>query len=385
MSTDNEKEIVLDWTSKQGRILSGGGKATEFYTPARGFPFQEEELPHHHLMHNNTESKFSSWASENQEKNMICGAYSRPLFVGGFEHTTSHDEVVYNVQTNTLFIDIRMPRIGRKLLEGIKGFDDMNNEEIGLFARRHAFGGYTRLEYELDGNNTNRPVCTRHHCIDWNFAGVPRPRPNKWFVEMKSDQSVWKELSYAKDDYGQHYYWEQWERISRDGNGNGLVLAMRKKKTESDDRDGILVAVGDHFNYILGREISNGMKDYLKISAVDTIDAAIKAGDRDTIKTILSIDAGHGLISKGWVIDHSIRQWREGSRLFGSVSVEISDSNSLKVNIDNCAWEVYECNVDHDKLKQILEWDSDDQEGASFPHESVVLGRARNKRDASFL
>ena len=40
---DKEKETLLGWTSKQGRVLTADGKATEFYTADRGFPFQEEE------------------------------------------------------------------------------------------------------------------------------------------------------------------------------------------------------------------------------------------------------------------------------------------------------------------------------------------------------
>jgi len=372
-----EKETILDWTAKQGRVLTADGKATEFYTQERGFPFQQDELPHHHLMCSNTESTFSSWATENREKNPVCGVFSRPLFVGGFEHTTSHDEVVYNVQTNTLFIDMRIPRIGQKLLKEVKGFDDMSDEQMRMFARRHAFAGYTRLQHEQ-----NRPVCTRHHCIDWNFVGVPRPRPNKWFVDMQNDGSVWKELSYAKDDHGQHYYWEQWIRYNRDGNGNGLVLALRKEKTKSDSRDGILVVVGDHFNYILGREMTGSEKDYGKSSTVDIIDAAIKAGDKRTAQSFLSIDAGHGLISKGWVIDCALWHWKEGSKLFDTVSVEGSDVNSLKVEINKCPWKVYECNINPDDLQRIFQWTGT---GGSFPYESVVLGAIGKKRDASSM
>ena len=202
MKSEVEVDAVLEWTSKQGRILTANGKATEFYVQDRGFPFQEKELPHHHLK-NNTTKCFAKWALENKKPGNVCGAFFRPLFVGDFEHTTDRDEIVYNVQTNTLFIDMRIPHLGKKVLgDKIASFGDMSDEQIKLFARRHAFSGYT-----VSNNENGRPVCTRHHCIDWNFVGVPRPRPNKWYVEMNADSSMWKEWAYARDKYDQHYYW----------------------------------------------------------------------------------------------------------------------------------------------------------------------------------
>ena len=125
-------------------------------------------------------------------------------------------------------------------------------------------------------------MVTRHHIIDWNFVGVPRTRPNKWRVEMSASGDVWKvqegglapgqwarsgasaycvrrfgllggssslrharrrtdssfgviclggvhqEWSFAKDDHGQHYYMERWERRCGDERGRGRVLALRE-------------------------------------------------------------------------------------------------------------------------------------------------------------
>ena len=112
--------------------------------------------------------------------------------------------------------------------------------ELRLFARRHAFAGYTRLEplplpeealeinhggggrrgsvgggwesREIEGRSRDRrtrggdagaeggggSVATRHHCIDWNYVGEPRPRPNKWRVEMGPGGDVWREWGFAK-------------------------------------------------------------------------------------------------------------------------------------------------------------------------------------------
>ena len=44
------RDCHLDWTAKQGRILTANGRANEYYCQERGFPYQEEELPHYYLM-----------------------------------------------------------------------------------------------------------------------------------------------------------------------------------------------------------------------------------------------------------------------------------------------------------------------------------------------
>lgn len=40
----------LNWTAKQGRILTANGQANVYYDADRGFPFSEDQLPHYHLM-----------------------------------------------------------------------------------------------------------------------------------------------------------------------------------------------------------------------------------------------------------------------------------------------------------------------------------------------
>ena len=35
------EHTVQDWSAKQGRILTGGGRLNSLYTPQRGFPFSE--------------------------------------------------------------------------------------------------------------------------------------------------------------------------------------------------------------------------------------------------------------------------------------------------------------------------------------------------------
>jgi hypothetical protein len=234
-SSPSITEQHLGWSHKQGRILTANGLADGFYTADQGFPFIEEDLPHYHLQHGDTRPVFRDWSSLPFEPNPIIGAWNRLLFTGGFEHSSSETERVFNVQTNTLFVDLRIPTSRSLVLPSdCTSLASLSDDELRLFARQHVFGGYSRLAREQE----NRLVCTRHHCMDWNYVGVSRSRPNKWWVEMNSCGNVWKEWAYAEDHFRQHYYMERWERY--DQGNNSLRLAFRKR----EGSDGIVVVVG---------------------------------------------------------------------------------------------------------------------------------------------
>lgn len=263
-------QYLMDWTAKQGRILTDSGNALQYYSQQNGYTYTKEELPHYYLEQGVTHSIFRKRAIEDSNRRRttyspIIGVWDRPLFAGKWEHTTNNDEIVYNIQTGTLFVDLRIPKCKPiKKWEKIKGrqttdnsrkvLEMMSDEELRLYARQHIFGGYSMLTSTEDNNTRRLPLCTRHHCIDWNYIpGKPRPRPNKWYIEVYNNSpNVWKELSYATDEHGQSYYYERWERINGDESGKGLRLAMRKKESDSFDSDGILVAVGvsDELEYV---------------------------------------------------------------------------------------------------------------------------------------
>lgn len=321
---------------------------------------------------------FRRWSEEyisSRTKSPIIGAWKRPLFAGKLECTTEDDEEVYNVQTSTLFVDLRIPRCkpvrrwenaGKQLaMNGATSrqiLESFSNHDLRLYARQHVFGGFSALSLE-----NGRSLCTRHHCIDWNYIpGKPRPRPNKWYIERcaKPDNSpfdVWNEWSYATDENGQCYYYERWERLPRDEVGCGFRLALRKRKNRADyasiNEDGILVAVGDHFNYIIGRELRGVVRAYPNASnLVELVDSAIANGDRETAITCLSLDGGHGTISSGWVIDCAIQPWKHGKQLVncintGKDTTEIkvvghrSDLRSWDVVMGSHVWDVYECSL----------------------------------------
>jgi hypothetical protein len=197
-----------------------------------------------------------------------------------------------------------------------KSLDALTPKQLRLYSRQHVFAGFS-----VRSTESEKPLCTRHHCIDWNFVGKTRPRPNKWWIQMNQDLSQWKESSYATDEQGQYYYFERWQRYPGSP-ADGSRVALRKSASES--RDGIFVLVGDHFNYILARELGGNEKDYGQDSLVGLVDAAVAANDLDTAKAFLSIEAGHGTISSGWKLDCTIPLWNEGSTLpFDRFSIDI--------------------------------------------------------------
>ncbi len=313
----------LNWTANQGSCLTGGGRAEELYTAERGFPFTDSELPHFHLLMGDTHEVFAEWKLSKAPASPVTGAWNRPLFCGGWNHSTDRDERVYNLQSHNLFIDLRVPRTREHVFNSSNtNLDDLTPQQLRLYARQHVFAGFSVLSEEK-----GRQLCTRHHCIDWNFVGKGRPRPNKWWIQMNDDQSQWKESSYATDEVGQYYYFERWER-RLNGLPDGPRVALRKASSQS--RDGVFVLVGDHYSYVLARQLTGKEKDYEKDSLVGLVDVAVEANDLETARAYLTMEAGHGTVSSDWKLDCAIPPWKEGATLmWDRTSIQIQGDSQL--------------------------------------------------------
>jgi hypothetical protein len=221
---------------------------------------------------------------------------------------------------------------------------------------------------EGEGRGACVGACTRHHAIDWNFVGVGRPRPNKWWVQPTPESmrtpsggegeghaegrvkrarwdageqgaaarmDDWLELSYASDDSGAPYYWERWTRYEGGacgGGGGGQVpatVALRASLVAQEEvaqgahataatlvaRDALLVVAGDHFNYVVQRPVPWERLAPLGGSCAAVVDAAITQGDRALAEACVLLEAGHGRVSSGWVVDASLQPWRIGQPL----------------------------------------------------------------------
>lgn len=400
----------MGWSAKQGRILTANGKAPEYYTADRGFDFDETELPHYHLIQGTTSGSsggkkdtreiFRKWKrqdknkSDNVENNhtlsLLIGAWKRTLFYGGWEHTTEHDENVYNLQTSTLFIDLRLPttRLVRTDRPTVQSLHDLQAADLRRYARQHVFGGYTVMQTQQTSlpiktemnprkNNKYPLTCTRHHVIDWNFVGKPRNRPNKWHVEFShNNKQEWKEWAFATDDYRQHYYCEQWQTLllSPSSSTSSIpVLALRKHKGHSGD--GILILIDNHFNFLLDHRtlqvaaFEDDTPDTTAFaSLVEIVDYHVAQENLDAARAWLSLQGGHGIVSTsdGWEIDASIEFWKENTKLFTSRdeiqvveiegSTETSWTEKAFVRWKGEAWEIFECNLAGPKELEELLW-----------------------------
>jgi hypothetical protein len=361
---DATVERHLDWSDKQRRILTANDRADSFYTVERGFAFTAQELPHYHLLKSTTHAVFDEWKTQTP-KNPIVGAWKRPLFYGGWENSTDQDERVYNVQTHTLFIDLRIPTTKNRLFGAIstspaQSLQDLTAVELRYYARQHCFAGYSFPSVKTtDDSNNNKPsslffdACyARHHCIDWNFCGAGRSRPNKWWVEIEpTTRNLWKEWAFATDDAAQQYYCERWERLPGAA-ADGPVVALRKSaaaaaSSGSEVGDGVIVVVGNHFNYCLSRQGVPCQPPDGTGSLVGLVDAAVENGDLEAARAWLSMQGGHGTISTGWTIDAAIEFWKEGTALWSKSDVIVQGTS-----IDDChvlwkgeLWDVFECNL----------------------------------------
>ena len=377
LSTTATVGAHLDWTKKQGRILTCGGRAEEYYSAERGFPFDETELPHHHLgmQQKTTHIVFESWRKEDEKKpqSPLVGAWKRVLFYGGWEHTTDRDEHTFNLQSRTLFIDLRIPCSRSILFDQqqhriIHSLEDLLPEQLRWYARQHIFAGYTRLSSNNDDPtrlDTTKfdTCCTRHHCIDWNFVGKGRTRPNKWWVDLMPEQqrnqphgtdnetavaNVWKEWAYATDQHGHHYYCEQWERWESYTAQAPVVVLRRRCTIDNVDLDGVLIVVGDHFNFCSDRRVKTQSAPYHDCaSLVDLVDAAVERNDLETARAWLGLQGGHGRVSKGWQLDKCIEFWREGNSLWNRNDVRVQGDTLAEAMViwNEEKWDIFECSL----------------------------------------
>jgi hypothetical protein len=393
----------LDWSDRQGRILTANGRAIAYWSAV---PFEEADLPHYWLERGGTRQAFDEWneardrapriggtGGEDHDA-IIVGAWSRTVFFGEWDFSTRRDEHAYNLQSRTLFVDLRVPKSRRDVFGSaygdrgssscIQSVRDMRRgEELRWHARQHVFAGFSRLTRAgpasagaagacraRGGGGPGAGMaasCARHHCLDWNYVGVRRPVPNQWWIQIRpGDPDVWREWAYPTNELGHHYYGEEWERLTPSAHWSGEkegVVAFRKRA--SADEDGVLVVVGDRFSYCAGRPLvrSGGgggdksvtvdVPPYGAASLVELVDRAVEAGDLDVARAWLGrIRGGHGRVPGGWTIDCATEFWKEGTSLWPSSPEREEPVRLVGDSVDACAivhgrdeWGVAECNL----------------------------------------
>eukprot|EP00294_Goniomonas_avonlea_P016420 CAMPEP_0114555278 /NCGR_PEP_ID=MMETSP0114-20121206/8664_1 /TAXON_ID=31324 /ORGANISM="Goniomonas sp, Strain m" /LENGTH=341 /DNA_ID=CAMNT_0001740393 /DNA_START=25 /DNA_END=1051 /DNA_ORIENTATION=+ len=329
MACDDPK--LLGWGSKQGHIVTGGGRLNDLFVPNRDYN-HPVDLPHHHKMSGTTWEAFAQWLREGKRSALAVGAWKRPVFVGGWEESSEDDTAVFNLQTPSFFVDLRFPKL-RPDYSRRSGFESLSLDELRALSRQHCFAGYCLVE---------RNIATRHHAIDWNYhPDFPRPRPNKWRIEMKADRTSFKEWAFAKDEFGQAVYMERWERLAK---GDGYCLALRRRS----EPDAILCVVGEHFALARDRPSLPSFPPESGGGCANLVDAAWMQKDHGRMCAMLDMEGSYGLVSgpNAWQIVRSTLPWREGRILIpvGEVQVHFDERGVAEtVTWDGQEWAVMEC------------------------------------------
>lgn len=182
-----------NWHVTQGRILTGDGlllRRSEQFSD-----FLPSDLPHYHLQRGSSREAFARWLKVGRRSASIVGCWSRPLFAGGWQESTAQDTEAYNLQTPSLFIDMRFP-IARPTarLASKRSLAECSADDLRVLARQHCFAGYSLPDFTPQKPFREGEVITRHHVIDWNFhPRFPRPRPNRWWIELQESKMSFKE------------------------------------------------------------------------------------------------------------------------------------------------------------------------------------------------
>jgi hypothetical protein len=120
-------------------------------------------------LHGDDDAQFAKWRHDKRSNPIVAGCWSRPLFVGEFKHTDASTERVFNVQTGSIFLDLRLPLSTEgDIFKGHTSLSTLSLDQLRLFARRHAFAGYSLVTGGGKDDVSDPPVATRHHAIDWN-------------------------------------------------------------------------------------------------------------------------------------------------------------------------------------------------------------------------
>lgn len=362
-----------------------------------GVDFDEYDLPHYHLSRKTTRQAVKHWLSTERRSHAITGCWKRPLFSGGWLESNTFDTEAYNFQTPSIFIDIRFPTIRpSNYLRSKTSLKYCSNLDLRILARQHCFAGYTLPETvkSNEGKRKQQLCCpllfTRHHFIDWNYyPNYPRQTPNRWWIELKSDDTSYKEFSFARDANNVPVYFERWERLNHDSHGL-KYLALRKvlpcpfTSTQNVKylRESIFIVVGNLFSIVTDR-LSNCLPNLKDFKGTPNCAAFVdhlllnNSNDESRLQAemILDLVGSVGTVFDDvnssvptWRIHRSTHPWLQGTSLISSSSkfefnlknyIKHEEGNNHLLSIekftwDSDVWEVLECSLDLSELQTMF-------------------------------
>ena len=379
-------DALLDWSSTQGGILTGYGALQKHST--LGIDYEESDLPHYHLRERSSRKQFQAWLCGGRRSFEIVGCWNRPIFAGGWRESSMMDTEAFNLQTPSIFIDLRIPvdRPGA-YLKSRQSLSKCSTYDLKLLARQHCFAGYSLPVPDAAGGPLH---FVRHHVIDWNYhPAFPRDRPNRWFITHDAEEqkqklgaaavaSTFKEFSFVRDENNLPVYYERWARCRGDSGGK-KYLAMRRvsgcpiKAKElglTIKPDALFVIVGNHFALAVDRpQEAQLLPGEFGPGGPAHVDYALNHGERGEALDYLSLEGSYGelwsssgkenqrVFSPTWNIERSTHPWREGSSLFVTgeeVLMQWSRDTLSKILWQGDFWDVLECSFTSSELNMMF-------------------------------
>jgi hypothetical protein len=201
--------------------------------------------------------------------------------------------VVRNIQTPTLFGDVRIPDT-RPSYANATSLHDLSDVQLATLYDQQGFAGATTV---AEGY-----IVTWHHEIDYQ---PPDGSTDIGRIELAGGRNMFEHG--VDSSYLEHWWYLE--------DGGGHFFGFRVTQARSDGRrrtEAILSVAGDHFIYARNRKVD--------LPQADSLQALIEATkpSRDRLIEILDCEVSHGFVEGGafpWQIQLSTLPFREGKRL----------------------------------------------------------------------
>ena len=199
---------------------------------------------------------------------------------------------VRNIQTPTLFGDVRIPK-SRPAFPEAKSLNDLTDAQLEMLYLQEGFSGFTTVEGS---------IVTWHHQIDYQ---PPDGSIDIGRMEFAAGSNVY--------EHGvQAVYTEHWWNLSTgDGKCFGVRVFQRRPGGTARIHQ-ILSVTGDHFIYARNRSVdlpmANSLADLIKSTHAT----------REQILEYLDLEVSHGYVlggSKPWEIQFSTLPFKQGQAL----------------------------------------------------------------------
>ncbi|MFN4140482.1 hypothetical protein [Aestuariivirga sp.] len=259
----------------------------------------------------------------------LAGLWRRSSIVLA-DGTVDDTTLVYWGQTETLFVDLRIPA-DRPDAQGRRSFEDFSDEELLSLAEQKGFAGHV----VVDGS-----MCTWVRYIDF--------RPDNGRSDqgrLRIDGDTLFEEGDPSSVLGEGYR-ETYHRQCRAQQRS--VALYRPAGQGARENAAVLIVIDDRFLYARARPRPLPQAESLR----DLIAAA--GNDRELIHGYLDCEVSYGLVSEGWKVANSTIPFREGQRLTERRFSLAPESHVLATDDGNQPWSIVESTLALPELAELM-------------------------------